>query len=74
MVLLGALLERALTITPPTASSSSHATARDVNVHEPQSLVNLLTILSLIFASISVISTLSTLYWFLKMRRSFRHE
>ncbi|KAK4169679.1 G protein-coupled glucose receptor regulating Gpa2-domain-containing protein [Cladorrhinum sp. PSN259] len=34
----------------------------------------LLLVLSLVFASISVVSTLSTLYWFVKMRRSFRHE
>ncbi|KAK3318171.1 G protein-coupled glucose receptor regulating Gpa2-domain-containing protein [Apodospora peruviana] len=37
-------------------------------------MVYVLTILSLAFASISVVSTLFTLYWFLKMRRSFRHE
>ncbi|KAK3323799.1 G protein-coupled glucose receptor regulating Gpa2-domain-containing protein [Cercophora scortea] len=36
--------------------------------------VYLMAILSLAFASISVMSTLSTLYWFVKMRRSFRHE
>ncbi|KAK0715186.1 G protein-coupled glucose receptor regulating Gpa2-domain-containing protein [Lasiosphaeris hirsuta] len=36
--------------------------------------VYVLAILSLTFASISVVSTLSTLYWFVKMRRGFRHE
>ncbi|GAB1319290.1 G protein-coupled receptor gpr1 [Madurella fahalii] len=39
-----------------------------------QNTIRLLTILSLVFASISVVSTLPTLYWFVRMRRSFRHE
>ncbi|KAL2020459.1 hypothetical protein VTK56DRAFT_8425 [Thermocarpiscus australiensis] len=39
-----------------------------------QRMVYVLTILSLAFASVSVLSTLPTLYWFVKMRRSFRHE
>jgi G protein-coupled receptor GPR1 len=36
--------------------------------------VGVLLILTLTFASISVLSTLLALYWFVKMRRSFRHE
>jgi hypothetical protein len=34
----------------------------------------MLLILSLTTASVSVLATLSALYWFVKMRRSFRHE
>ncbi|KAM7195341.1 G protein-coupled glucose receptor regulating Gpa2 domain containing protein [Naviculisporaceae sp. PSN 640] len=68
MVLLSALLEGAL-------ASHQHVTTRDAPEDYPaDNLVDLLTVLSLIFASISVISTLTTLYWFTKMRRSFRHE
>ncbi|KAK3940318.1 G protein-coupled glucose receptor regulating Gpa2-domain-containing protein [Diplogelasinospora grovesii] len=39
-----------------------------------QQFVYTLTILSLAFSSVSVISTLVAFYWFVKMRRSFRHE
>ncbi|KAK3900529.1 G protein-coupled glucose receptor regulating Gpa2-domain-containing protein [Staphylotrichum tortipilum] len=47
--------------------------------HEPgvdgsEDMVHVLLILSLTFASISVLATLTALYWFVKMRRSFRHE
>lgn len=49
--------------------------ARDVaDEDRPERTVYVLTVLSLAFASISVASTLSTLYWFIKMRKSFRHE
>lgn len=37
-------------------------------------MIRTLLILSLTFASISVISTLFALYWFVRMRRGFRHE
>ena len=39
-----------------------------------QHLADILTILSLTFASVSVLSTLGALYWFVKMKRNFRHE
>lgn len=68
MVLLGVLLEGAFTET-------LSLVGRDVAVDDrPQNTLHVLTILSLVFASISVASTLSTLYWFIKMRKSFRHE
>ncbi len=35
---------------------------------------NILQILALTFSAISVASSVLTFYWFLKMRRSFRHE
>ncbi|KAK4463190.1 G protein-coupled glucose receptor regulating Gpa2-domain-containing protein [Cladorrhinum samala] len=41
---------------------------------ESTHMIYILSILSLVFASLSVVSTLSTLYWFVKMRRNFRHE
>ncbi|KAL2176956.1 G protein-coupled glucose receptor regulating Gpa2-domain-containing protein [Thermothelomyces heterothallicus CBS 202.75] len=37
-------------------------------------MIRTLLILSLTFASISVMSTLFALYWFVRMRRGFRHE
>lgn len=37
-------------------------------------LINVLLILSLAFASVSMVATLPTLYWFVRIRRSFRHE
>ncbi|KAK4454198.1 G protein-coupled glucose receptor regulating Gpa2-domain-containing protein [Podospora aff. communis PSN243] len=37
-------------------------------------ITHILMILSLTFASVSVLSTLFTLYWFVRMRRGFRHE
>ena len=33
-----------------------------------------LAVVSLTFASLSLILTLSTFYWFVKMRKTFRHE
>lgn len=41
---------------------------------EDRGLKNDLAIVSLTFSSISLILTLSTLYWFVKMRKTFRHE
>lgn len=35
---------------------------------------NTLQILALTFSTVSVASSVLTFYWFLKMRRSFRHE
>ena len=35
---------------------------------------NVLQVLALIFASVSIVSTILTVYWFLTMRRSFRHQ
>jgi len=67
MVLLGVLLERAVIET-------LSLVGRDVVDDQTQNTLHILTILSLVFASISVVSTLSTLYWFMKMRKSFRHE
>ncbi|AEO66526.1 uncharacterized protein THITE_2114666 [Thermothielavioides terrestris NRRL 8126] len=46
--------------------------AADVSSTQPT--VRMLLILSLTTASVSVLATLSALYWFVKMRRSFRHE
>ncbi|KAK3389234.1 G protein-coupled glucose receptor regulating Gpa2-domain-containing protein [Podospora didyma] len=40
----------------------------------PSRQVLILTVISLACASLSVFATLFTLYWFVKMRRSFRHE
>ncbi|KAH6634978.1 G protein-coupled glucose receptor regulating Gpa2-domain-containing protein [Chaetomium sp. MPI-SDFR-AT-0129] len=37
-------------------------------------IIRVLLILSVTFASVSVLATLTTLYWFVRMRRSFRHE
>ncbi len=37
-------------------------------------LVRVLTTLSLSFGLVSVMSTLLAFYWFVKMKRSFRHE
>ena len=37
-------------------------------------LVRVLTTLSLSFGFVSVMSTLLAFYWFVKMKRSFRHE
>jgi G protein-coupled receptor GPR1 len=39
-----------------------------------QHFVRALLVISVTIASISVVSTLSALYWFVKIRRSFRHE
>lgn len=41
---------------------------------QDRGLKNDLAIVSLTFASISLVLTLSTLYWFVKMRKTFRHE
>jgi G protein-coupled receptor GPR1 len=35
---------------------------------------NILQILALVFSTISVTSSILAFYWFIKMRRSFRHE
>jgi G protein-coupled receptor GPR1 len=35
---------------------------------------NTLQILALVFATISISSAILAFYWFVKMRRSFRHE
>jgi G protein-coupled receptor GPR1 len=35
---------------------------------------NILQILALVFSIISVTSSILAFYWFIKMRRSFRHE
>ena len=71
MVFLGALLERTLADAQlqPTVVNSVPA-----DKERPQHTIYVLTMLCLAFASISVVSTLSTLYWFVKMRRGFRHE
>jgi hypothetical protein len=45
-----------------------------VNVDSTQPTVWALLILSLTFALVSVLSTVSALYLFVKMSRSFRHE
>ncbi|KAK4213809.1 G protein-coupled glucose receptor regulating Gpa2-domain-containing protein [Rhypophila decipiens] len=69
MVLLGALLERAIGFQHDVTTREAAAQPQ-----QPKHVVDLLTILSLAVSSISIIATLTTLYWFLKMRRSFRHE
>jgi G protein-coupled glucose receptor regulating Gpa2 len=35
---------------------------------------DVLNVLALIFASVSIVSTTLTVYWFMIMRRSFRHQ
>ncbi len=40
----------------------------------PEYMVRDLLALALTFGSVSVLSTLAALYWFVKMKRSFRHE
>jgi G protein-coupled receptor GPR1 len=35
---------------------------------------NILQILALVFSIVSVTSSILAFYWFIKMRRSFRHE
>jgi G protein-coupled receptor GPR1 len=72
MVLLRALLERALE-----GGFADPLLARDLINVDPirqQYITRILIILSLTFASISVLSTLFTLYWFVRTRRGFRHE
>ncbi|KAK3378930.1 G protein-coupled glucose receptor regulating Gpa2-domain-containing protein [Lasiosphaeria ovina] len=70
MASLGALVGTALS-----GRFTSIVATRDIpSDPRSQHTVYVLTILSLSFASISVLSTLSTLYWFVKMRRSFRHD
>jgi hypothetical protein len=73
MVLLGVLLERTLSggfAAPLLARDDSI----DVDMDRQQYITRILMILSLTFASVSVLSTLFTLYWFVRMRRGFRHE
>ena len=43
-------------------------------VDTPEYMVRDLLALALTFGSVSVLSTLAALYWFVKMKRSFRHE
>ncbi|EGS21694.1 uncharacterized protein CTHT_0035600 [Thermochaetoides thermophila DSM 1495] len=47
---------------------------RTLSNEQRQHLADVLTTLSLTFASVSVLSTLVALYWFVKMKRNFRHE
>ena len=46
----------------------------DSNALSYNDMVKTLTILSLSFGAVSVCSTLLAFYWFVKMKRSFRHE
>ena len=70
MGLVKLILGRAMT-----EAMSSPVVPRDINaVHGRQFTISTLTILSLTFASLSIVSTLCTLYWFIKMRKGFRHE
>jgi len=70
MVFLGLLLERALT-----GGFTHSLLIRDIaDDNRQQFNTRILNTLSLAFASISVVSTLFTLYWFVRMRRGFRHE
>ena len=56
-------------------SLSMAVVPRDVNAaRDREFTISTLTILSLTFASLSIVSTLCTLYWFVKMRKGFRHE
>jgi len=48
-------------------TTSSHQTITDAQT-------NVLQILALVFSSFSVASSVLAFYWFMKMRRSFRHE
>ena len=49
------------------------ATAEDVQ-HLKDTQENTLQCLALIFSTFSVASAVLAFYWFMKMRRSFRHE
>lgn len=58
-----------------TEALSSPLGPRHINtVHDREFTISTLTILSLTFASLSIVSTLCALYWFIKMRKGFRHE
>ncbi|KAK1836818.1 G protein-coupled glucose receptor regulating Gpa2-domain-containing protein [Podospora conica] len=71
MGLLRLVLGRAMT-----ESLSSPVVARDIIAARQNRpfTISTLAILSLTFASLSIVSTLCTLYWFVKMRKGFRHE
>lgn len=59
---------------PLVSEMLSQIAARDIANDRVEHTVRVLNILSLTFASISILSTLLALYWFGRMRRSFRHE
>ena len=57
------------------ASEMSPLVARHPSVTDnDEHIVRVMLIVTTTFASISVLSTLFALYWFVKMKRSFRHE
>lgn len=58
-----------------TSQTPAMAVARHVSSDDSgQHITRILLIISTVFASISVLLTLSALFWFAKVRRSFRHE
>ncbi|KAI1386083.1 G protein-coupled glucose receptor regulating Gpa2-domain-containing protein [Hypoxylon trugodes] len=57
---------------PNTANIINRDTTQDVNLNDPE-LIALMSI-SLSTASISVLAALCAFYWFVRMRRSFRHD
>lgn len=70
MGLVKLILGRAMT-----EALSSPLGPRHINtVHDREFTISTLTVLSLTFASLSIVSTLCALYWFIKMRKGFRHE
>jgi G protein-coupled receptor GPR1 len=60
------------------SSSSANVFARDAAGELPAVLdstqLHTLKLVSLCLASVSVASALLTFYWFIRIRRSFRHE
>lgn len=79
MAIINHILESAFG--SPTVQTQSHhgefrAGIRDEfgEAEENLHLENDLAIVSLTFSSISLVLTLATLYWFVKMRKTFRHE
>lgn len=51
-----------------------HTRAVDQHQRRPESQARVLLIIALTISTFSVASSLLTFYWFIKMRRSFRHE
>jgi len=71
MAVIELVRQTAFAITSKSASGSKLVLRDD---EEKQKLIFTLTAISLTIGSVSVVSTLATLYWFIKMKRTFRHE
>jgi hypothetical protein len=63
---------------PAQVSIFNHVAARDAAGNLPRGLdgaqIRTLELVSLCLASVSVASSLLAFYWFIRIRRSFRHE